>query len=480
MAPTPFAVQTLESVLARVRQRLFTPEVIRGRVGIKIVSLKTGKVVFENDSEKYFMPASNMKNFTVATAIEKLTPDFKFVTSVYADSRPGADGLLKGDLRIYGRGDVTISTAFNNGDYYKGLDNLVDKIAAAGVKRVEGNLVGDESYFQGYGTPQTWEWNDLQWYYGAEVSAFPINDSAVDLKVSPAGQGNPCRVVVSPQNSVMQVVNLCTTVSAGGGNALQIFKAPGKSTIAVSGTLPVGDKFEGYVAVSNPAELFMELLKQRLQLKGITVTGISRVMSPDQKAPAAQIEIARLVSPPLSVIAARTMKASQNLYAETLLWTLGEEAGRKASMSGDSQAMGTAVVRNFLNAAGVLPNSVLQYDGSGLSRHNLVTPSAIVALYRYMANQSKYSQAWLNSLSIGGVDGTLGKRYMGSTAAGSLRGKTGTLDQVSALSGYLTTAGGDQVVLSIIVNGVADSGSRKALIDDIVLNLANFNGKIDQ
>ena len=200
-----------------------------------------------------------MKNFTVATAIEKLTPDFKFVTSVYADSRPGADGLLKGDLRIYGRGDVTISTAFNNGDYYKGLDNLVDKIAAAGVKRVEGNLVGDESYFQGYGTPQTWEWNDLQWYYGAEVSAFPINDSAVDLKVSPAGQGNPCRVVVSPQNSVMQVVNLCTTVSAGGGNTLQIFKAPGKSTIAVSGTLPVGDKFEGYVAVSNPAELFMSI-----------------------------------------------------------------------------------------------------------------------------------------------------------------------------------------------------------------------------
>jgi len=285
---------------------------------------------------------------------------------------------------------------------------------------------------------------------------------------------------VSPQNSVMQVVNLCTTVSAGGGNTLQIFKAPGKSTIAVSGTLPVGEKFEGYVAVSNPAELFLELLKQRLQLKGITVTGISRVMPPDQKSPAAQIEIARLESPPLSAIAARTMKVSQNLYAETLLWTVGEEAGRKASMSGDSQAMGTAVVRNFLNAAGVLPNSVLQYDGSGLSRHDLVTPSAIVALYRYMANQSKYSQAWINSLSIGGVDGTLGKRYMGSTAAGSLRGKTGTLDQVSALSGYLTTAGGDQIVISIIVNGVADSGSRKALIDDVVLNLANFNGKIDQ
>ena len=157
----------------------------RGQIGIKIVSLNTGKAVFDENSEKYFMPASNMKNFTVATAIEKLTPDFRFVTSVFAAALPDADGAVKGDLRIYGRGDVSISTAFAEGNYYKGLDDLAGKIAAAGVMRVEGSIVGDDSYFKGYPIPEGWEWDDLQGYYGTEVSALPLNDNAVDLTVRP-------------------------------------------------------------------------------------------------------------------------------------------------------------------------------------------------------------------------------------------------------------------------------------------------------
>jgi D-alanyl-D-alanine carboxypeptidase/D-alanyl-D-alanine-endopeptidase (penicillin-binding protein 4) len=195
--------------------------------------------------------------------------------------------------------------------------------------------------------------------------------------------------------------------------------------------------------------------------------------------PPEQVEIARLESPPLSAIAARTMKVSQNLYSETLLWTLGEEVGRKSSMSGDSSVTGLAVVRAFLNGAGVPQNSIIQFDGSGLSRHNLVTPSAVAALYRYMANQSRYASVWRSSLSVGGVDGTLNRRFSGSAVAGRLQGKTGTIDQVSALSGYLTTAGGDQVVISAIVNGVPEPRSRTSLIDSIVLDLANFNGKVE-
>ena len=139
-------VQTLADLQSRIRSRLQAPELRRGQVGIKIVSLSTGKVIFEENAEKYFMPASNMKNFTVATAIEKLTPDFRFVTSVYAPSTPDPDGVVKGGLRIFGRGDVSISTSFSEGNYYKGLDDLADKIVAAGVKRVEGDLVADESY----------------------------------------------------------------------------------------------------------------------------------------------------------------------------------------------------------------------------------------------------------------------------------------------------------------------------------------------
>ena len=164
ISPTPLPIQTLEGLQSKIRQRMFAPEVRRGRIGIKIVSLNTGKVVFENDSEKYFMPASNMKNFTVAAALERLGPDFRFVTSVYANAIPDATGVIKGDLRIFGRGDISISTAFfgttptDPETYYKGIDRLVDRIVAAGVKRVEGNIVGDESYFKGFAIPGTWEW----------------------------------------------------------------------------------------------------------------------------------------------------------------------------------------------------------------------------------------------------------------------------------------------------------------------------------
>src|SRR5688500_3012455 len=141
VSPTP----TLFDLQAKIRGRIARPEVRRGQIGIKVVSLNTGKVVFDENSEKYFMPASNMKNFTVAAALEKLTPDFRFVTSVYATAMPDTSGTVKGDLRVYGRGDVSISTAFSEGNYYKGLDDLADKIAPAGVKHIEGSIVADDS-----------------------------------------------------------------------------------------------------------------------------------------------------------------------------------------------------------------------------------------------------------------------------------------------------------------------------------------------
>ncbi len=482
VSPTP--VQTLDNLQSKLRQRLFAPEVRRGRVGIKIVSLKTGKVIFENDAEKYFIPASNMKNFTVAAALEKLGPDFRFITSVYAAAKPDVIGTIKGDLRIFGRGDISISTAFNNGDYYKGLDNLADKIAAAGVKRIEGGIVGDESYFKGFAVPYTWEWDDLQWYDGAEVSALPINKNAVDLSVKPGTENGPCIVSVHPENSLVKVINTCVTTIAGTMPALKVFKPLGQNVLEISGSMPLGGKdWMGYVAFTHPAELFVNLLKQRLELKGVTVAGSARTMPANVKADASQIgqiEIAHLESPPFSVVAANTMKPSQNMFTETILWTLGEKVGRtSANAAEDSPVLGRNVVRSFMDQIGISREAVLQYDGSGMSRHDQVTPAAIVTLYTYMAKQSKNAQVWRDSLTVGGIDGTLSRRFTGTSAAGNIRGKTGTLDQVSALSGYLTTAAGEEIVVSVIVNGVAEPRVRTSLIDDIVVQLANFNGKID-
>lgn len=490
-AASPTPVLTISDLQAKIRSRIASPNVRRGQIGIKIVSLNTGKVIFDENSEKYFMPASNMKNFTVAAALEKLTPDFRFMTSVFASALPDADGVIKGDLRVYGRGDVSISTSFSEGNYYKGLDDLAGKIAAAGVKRIEGSIIADDSYFKGYPIPEGWEWDDLQGYYGTEVSALPLNDNAIDLAVKPGPVGYACTVTLSPMNPVFRVKNLCTTTAAGSLRTLRVVKALGQNLIEITGTLPKGNTgFAGPISVSRPAELFAALLKQRLELKGVTVTGRYRTSDTNASNAAMEtVEIATMESPPLSLIAAKTMKPSQNMYTETLLWTLGEEARRRIGTAAiplsvpapqrDSSVIGIAEVKDFLSSIGVEPDGIDQRDGSGLSRHNLITPAAVVHLYLYMSKQSKYSQAWRDSLTIGGVDGTLRNRFRGTAAAGNIRGKTGTIDQVSALSGYITTAGGEQLVLSIVINGVAVPRERTALIDDIVLDLANFNGKID-
>jgi D-alanyl-D-alanine carboxypeptidase/D-alanyl-D-alanine-endopeptidase (penicillin-binding protein 4) len=467
---------TLPMLTAKISERLSRPETRRGQVGVKIVSLNTGKVIFQQNAEKYFMPASNMKNFTVATAIERLTPDFKFVTTVYSSGMPDVSGVVKG-LRIYGRGDVSISDAFNDGDKFKGIDRLVDAIVAAGVKRVEGDIVGDETYFTGSPVSGSWEWDDLQFDYGAEVSALPLNDNAQSLSVTPGPIGYPCNVKFTPFNPLVRVTNLCTTTAAGTSRTLAIGKKVDRNIVEITGNLPAGNPgFAGYVSFSRPAELFVAYLKQRLESKGVTVTGQTRAVNVKTQVPADMAtEIAKLESPPLSLIAAKTMKPSQNMYTETLLWTLGEyRRARSTTADGkpntqDSPELGLAEVKSFLQSIGVPDDGIVQHDGSGLSRHDLITPEAVVQLYTYMAKQSKFAQVWRDSLTIGGVDGTLRNRFKGTKAAGNVRGKTGTIDQVSALSGYVTTAAGEQLVFSIVVNGVNENPVRVRMIDDIVV-----------
>lgn len=515
VSPTPAPVQTIADLQTRIRAALARPEVRRGQVGVKVVSLDTNRVVFEENAEKYFMPASNMKSFTVAAALEKLSPDFRFVTSVYAAAPPDANGVIGGDATIYGRGDVSLSFDFFEKDYLKGIDNLAAAMAAAGVKRIDGNLIGDDSYFSGDALPAGWEWDDLQWNSGAEPSALTVNNNVIDLTVKPnQTTGAPCAVQFQPFNPVVRIVNRCTTAAPGVKRDLRIFKKLDQNVIEISGTISADDKgFNNVVTVSRPAEIFLALLRQSLARRGIVVTGQNRVVGAREKIAApvafsnvvlnsnvvsnavvqtsAPVEIAKISSPPLAFIAAKTMKPSQNLYTENILRALGEESKIRAAQNvagqttssfapvnpaADSRERGIFAVREFLREIGVAPDGVVQYDGSGLSRHNLITPAASVSLYTFMS-KSRNAAAWRDSLPIGAVDGTLRNRFTGTAAAGNVRAKTGTIDQVSALAGYVTTASGERFVFSTVVNGVTDGRVRISVIDEIVVALANFNGK---
>ena len=182
------SAQTLTELRTQIEQIVRQPALEAGFFAVKIVSLDTGAVIFEQDSHKFVRPASNMKIYTVATAFDKLTPDYRFITSVYAKEKLDDDGKVKGDLIIYGRGDPSIAARFNDGDYFKGINALADRIVASGVKRIKGDLVGDESYFDGDSFGSGWTWQDLQWSYGAPVSSLTVNDNAIDLTIKPAQQ----------------------------------------------------------------------------------------------------------------------------------------------------------------------------------------------------------------------------------------------------------------------------------------------------
>src|SRR5438876_4848071 len=236
IAPARSAPATLAELQTRIEEVVRQPALEAGFFAIKIVSLDTGQIVFEQNANKFVRPASNMKLYTVATAFDRLTPDYHFITSVYAKEKP-EDGKVKGDLVIYGRGDPSIAARFNNGDYFKGINDLADRIVAAGVKRVKGDLVGDESYFNGDSYGSGWEWEDLQWSYGAPVSALTVNDNAIDLTVKPgATVGAPCIVTTGPPaTSFMTITNRATTSARGSKSDLQIYRGLGANTLEISG-----------------------------------------------------------------------------------------------------------------------------------------------------------------------------------------------------------------------------------------------------
>ena len=511
------SAQTLTELRTRIEHIVRQPALDAGFFAVKIVSLDTGAVIFEQDSRKFVRPASNMKIYTVATAFEKLTPDYRFITSVYAKEKLDDDGKVKGDLIIYGRGDPSIAARFNDGDYFKGINALADRIIAAGVKRIKGDLVGDESYFDGDSFGSGWTWQDLQWSYGARVSALTVNDNAIDLTVRPGSKaGAPVSITTGPPAaSFMTIVNRATTTAKGTRSDLRIHRGLGANTLEISGTVAVGDDgFTGGVAIPDPALAFVAMLRDALIKRGVKIEGRLRTVNARTggsvvpvatatsdagrmpalpvdagKMPAlpgalpAPVEIASLPSAPFNDIAAHTLKPSQNLYTELILRTLGKmrktapppDDTRRASQT-DEDA-GLAAVRDFLKQAGVSESQLNLDDGSGLSRSDMIMADATVQLLTFMTKHRYFAQ-FRDALPIAGVDGTLRNRMRGTAAERNVRAKTGTLSSVASLGGYVTTAAGERLVFSMMLNNYPDASAlRRDSIDAIAVLLASFDGK---
>lgn len=439
------------------------PEFSRSRWGILIQPLSSTVTLYSRDAQKYFIPASNVKLLTTAAALQKLGADFRIKTSVYSGEN--------GSLYVVGRGDPSITEVQ--------LQSLAQQLKRRGVDRVN-ELIGDDSYFQGSAVNPNWEWEDAQAGYGAPINSLIFNQNAIELLLSPQDLGQPLKVTFAEPKlaNQWQIQNNSVTVAQNESEFIEVSREFDRPTIRVSGQLKVGAESESAsVAVVNPANNFLQHFQQVLAAEGIPVkqalvASVSRNFNQ---------ELATVESPPLGELVRETNRESNNLYAEVLLRLLGKVTGKMPlpqTLTGkmpvpqeDTDEIGLKELKTALTQLGVNPNSYILADGSGLSRHNLISPEALVQTLRFMAN-SPAASIYRQSLPIAGESGTLKNRLNSTPNRVILQAKTGTLSGVSALSGYIEVPDYEPLVFSIIVNqsGLSAASMRSAT-DEIVLLL---------
>jgi D-alanyl-D-alanine carboxypeptidase/D-alanyl-D-alanine-endopeptidase (penicillin-binding protein 4) len=427
--------------------------------GIQIIDLATGKTLYELNPDHYFVPASNTKLFSTALALNRLGADFRFQTRVLADTPPDADGRVAGALRLIGGGDPNLSARAV--PYQKGpitgnplaaIEDLAGQIAAHGVKRVDGGIVGDDTWYVWEPYAVGWSIDDPESDDGPPISALTLTDNAQTLGVQPgAAVGDLAALTLNPPIEFYRIENRVRTVGAGGERRIHFKRIPGSRDAQLWGTIPLRDRgTEMLISVEDPAEYAARSLKAALESRGIAVGGslTARHLYPDEAAAgeAPGVELARLVSAPLIEDLRITNKVSQNLHAELAL-----RAVSKARRNEGSFEAGMEEMQAFLGEAGIDANAWHLLDGSGLSRLGLVTPAAVVKLLRFMYDSPSRAD-WISLLPVGAQDGTLSSRFGETAASGRVYAKTGSLSHVSALSGYIQRPDGAWVAFSILVN----------------------------
>ncbi|HEY9877150.1 MAG TPA: D-alanyl-D-alanine carboxypeptidase/D-alanyl-D-alanine-endopeptidase [Leptolyngbyaceae cyanobacterium] len=437
------------------------PILQKARVGVLIETQgetpTERQVLYARDADQFFIPASNAKLLTTAAALDFLGPTYRIRTSVYATSQ--SNGLTS--LRVVGRGDPSLET--------EDLLALAQQVSQSGLRSVS-QLVTDDSYFPGSIVNPNWEWEDVQAGYGAPANGLILNGNAINLSLAPQAVGQPLQVIWenSRQSNAWRIVNQSRTVAPGEAELVNVGRDLSQPVLYVSGQLVAGSEAEAVaIAVPNPAQAFLDQFQQTLNNQGISVAQTAIDVDGLSQLPN---ELAFHQSPPLSELLMPTNRNSNNLYAEALLKTVG--VTYFPQRPDQATEAGIKAVTNILVHLGLDANSFSLADGSGLSRHNLVTPSALVELLQIMATHPD-ANIYRESLAVAGVSGTLRNRLRNTVLNGQLYGKSGAVSGNVALSGYVNVPNYRPLVVSILINNSDQrAGTLRQVIDQMVLTLA--------
>jgi serine-type D-Ala-D-Ala carboxypeptidase/endopeptidase (penicillin-binding protein 4) len=425
-----------------------------GLWGLSAMSLATKKSLVMWNGDRAFIPASNMKLFTTAVALIRLGPDFRFTTSLFSGA-PIINGVLKGDIVLRGTGDPTISDQFQNSSTAV-FEDWAEQLKKLGISVIDGHIVGDDDLFDETDMGRGWSRDDDLFYYSARISALSFNENCIEVVVTPAqNPGEPATIAMKPHTSYMHLENHVITSPVGEKTDFRGKRRGAASAIELSGSIEKGiAPYRFKVTASNPTLFAVTVLKEVFEQKGIIVRGqpIDIDDKITEKPDYHRLRVlATYQSVPLSVIVRHTNKESHNLYAELLFRTLG------ATYEGVGSAENAArVIKQTLMLMGISESSLAIYDGSGLSRLNLITPNQIIRLLDYMAHHPYFSDFY-GSLPIAGRDGTLAGRMKNTQMMDRLRAKTGSLAHTSTLSGYLRTGKDELVAFSLLGNNILSS-----------------------